>query len=67
MKLKHFIGLLLGTYGFMTSCSSTSGVLDGDQLYTGLSKIEYTHYEKGSHFTATREEVEAALACKPNS
>ena len=66
MKLKHFIGLLLGTYGFMTSCSSTSGVPDGDQLYTGLSKIEYTHYEKGSHFTATREEVEAALACKPN-
>lgn len=48
------------------SCSSTSGVPEGDQLFTGLKKISYADYEKGDHFTATRVEVEAALATAPN-
>lgn len=48
------------------SCSSTSGVPEGDQLFTGLKKISYADYEKGDHFTATRTEVEAALATAPN-
>ena len=48
------------------SCSSTSGVPEGDQLFTGLKKISYADYEKGDHFTTTREEVEAALATAPN-
>ena len=30
--------LLLG----LCACSSTSGLEDGEQLYTGLKKIEYT-------------------------
>ena len=48
------------------SCSSTSSVPEGDQLYIGLKPIEYKEYEKNDHFYAVQEEVEAALATAPN-
>lgn len=48
------------------SCSTTSGVPDGDQLFTGLTKIDYQNYERNAHFTTTQEEIEAALATAPN-
>lgn len=48
------------------SCSTTKVVPDGDQLYTGLSKIQYQNYEKSKHFDDTKNELEAALACAPN-
>lgn len=48
------------------SCSSTSSVPDGDQLYVGLKPIDYKNYEKSDHFYSTQEEVEAALATAPN-
>lgn len=48
------------------SCSSTSSVPEGDQLYIGLNPIEYKEYEKNDHFYAVQEEVEAALATAPN-
>ncbi|MGN0216474.1 MAG: BamA/TamA family outer membrane protein [Prevotella sp.] len=54
--------LLLG----LCACSSTSGLEDGEQLYTGLKKIEYTNYEPGQHFENVKTEVEAALAAAPN-
>lgn len=47
-------------------CSSTSGVPEGDQLFTGLKPIQYENYEKSQHFLNTQEEVEAALATAPN-
>lgn len=47
-------------------CSSTEGVPDGDQLYTGLSKIKYNVDQKDDHYLATQEEIEAALAATPN-
>lgn len=50
----------------LASCSTTSALPEGEQLYLGISKINYTNYERGSHFAATQEEVEAALACEPN-
>lgn len=50
----------------MTACSTTSGVPEQDQLYTGLTKIEYKNYEKNAHFLTTQEEVEASLAAAPN-
>lgn len=49
-----------------TGCSSTSGVPEGDQLFTGLKPIKYENYEKSQHFLSTQEEVEAALATAPN-
>ena len=48
------------------SCSSTSGLSDGEQLYTGLEKINYHDYEDDAHFQAVKTEVEAALATAPN-
>ncbi len=50
----------------LAACSTLSGVPEGDSLYTGIKKIEMVNYEKGDHFTATQEEVEAALDCPPN-
>jgi len=50
----------------LSSCSTTSGVPDDDQLFIGLSKIDYQNYEKNDHFTSTQEEIEAALATAPN-
>ena len=48
------------------SCSTTSSLEPGEQLFTGLKPIEYTNYESGSHFNATQEEIEASLATAPN-
>ena len=48
------------------SCSTTKYVPDGDQLFIGLKDIEYLKYEEGEHFDETQEEIEAALATKPN-
>lgn len=51
---------------FFMSCSTTSGVPDDDQLFIGLTKIDYQDYEKNDHFITTQEEVEASLATAPN-
>ena len=50
----------------LSSCSTTKAIPEGDQLYTGLQKIQYTNYEENKHFVSTQEELEAALACEPN-
>ncbi len=50
----------------LVSCSVTSAIPDGEQLYAGLKKIEYAGGEGGQHFIDTQEEVEAALAAAPN-
>lgn len=52
--------------GLLFSCSTTSHLEDGEQLYTGLKPIEYESYESGAHFDETQLEVEAALATAPN-
>jgi hypothetical protein len=41
-------------------------VPDGDQLFIGLTKIDYQDYERNSNFIDTQVEVEAALATAPN-
>ncbi len=50
----------------LTSCSTTSNIPEGDQLFAGLKKIDYQDYEKNEHFAETKAEVEAALATEPN-
>ena len=50
----------------LSSCSTTKAIPEGDQLYTGLQKIQYTNYEENKHFVSTQEELGAALACEPN-
>ena len=63
--ISQIIRLLLAVL-IVGSCSSTSSVPEGDQLYIGLNPIEYKEYEKNDHFYAVQEEVEAALATAPN-
>ena len=60
------IGLLLLLSLLLSACSSTSALPEGEQLFTGLKKIEYTNYEACAHATTTQEEMESALASAPN-
>ena len=50
----------------VSSCSTTSALDDGEQLFTGLIPIEYENYDDCPHFKVAREEIEAALATAPN-
>ena len=50
----------------LSACSTTKLVPDDDQLFIGLEAINYENYEENDHFTATQEELEAALATQPN-
>lgn len=65
MTIKKYIKLLCCTLLF-AGCSTTGALEEGEQLYTGLKKIEYKDYDNNKHFINTKEEVEAALAAAPN-
>lgn len=56
----------VGCWMLGVGCSTTRAIPDGEQLFTGLKKIEYTNYEKNSHATETQVEMESALASAPN-
>ena len=67
--------LLLPAALLLAACSMTKNIPDGDQLFTGLTKIDYQASADGSQASAderqdlaatAREEVEAALATAPN-
>ena len=58
--------LLLLASCLMTSCSMTKGIDEGDQLFTGLEKIEYVGADESDNMITTQEEMEAALAAAPN-
>ena len=58
----YFFTILL----FLSSCSMTKDIPEGDKLFTGLTGISYADYEQNDNFTQTQEEVEAALATAPN-
>ncbi len=66
MKRRNDIILPLLLALVCAGCSTTSNLPEGEVLYTGLSKIEYTDPGSDSHSVAMQEEVEAALACAPN-
>ena len=66
MKRRNDIILPLLLALVCAGCSTTSNLPDGEVLYTGLSKIEYTDPGSDGHSVAMQEEVEAALACAPN-
>lgn len=67
MKTRRYKWItLLSAAVVLASCSTTKLVPDDDRLFIGLTKIEYTNYEKNDHFLSTQEEIEAALATAPN-
>ena len=59
------IGILL-----LASCSTTKNLREGDQLFIGLTKIEYNNADEDDkntdHYVTAKEEVEASLATAPN-
>ena len=59
-------GLLLLCLLVLSGCSTTANIPDDDQLFIGLTKIDYQNYEKNDNFVTTREEIDAALATAPN-
>ena len=59
-------GLLLLCLLVLAGCSTTANIPDDDQLFIGLTKIDYQNYEKNDNFVTTREEIDAALATAPN-
>ena len=65
-KRLHIISYFLILSFFLSSCSMTKDIPEGDQLFTGLKSITYSDYEQNDNFTVTQEEVEAALATAPN-
>ena len=63
----HFVmGALAACLLLLPSCSTTSQLDDGEQLFVGLKKIKYSDFERNSHAYQTQEELEAALATAPN-
>ena len=73
--MKQLDRLILLCLAFtLVACSTTKNIPDDDQLFVGLSKIEYENPEGGAKYNASerknletaKEEVEAALATAPN-
>ena len=60
------IALLLAAIVALAACSTTSNLPEGEMLYTGMKKTEYAVADSDAYFDGVKEEVEAALACKPN-
>lgn len=52
---------------FFAACSTTSGIPDGEQLYTGMRPTVYKNYADNDHFRAVKEEMDVVLATKPNA
>ena len=71
---KVWNGAKIAVFGLiLAACSTTEGVPEGDQLFTGLTKIAYERANDGvpsaianQNFIETQAEVEAALATAPN-
>ncbi|MDY6318512.1 MAG: hypothetical protein SPL37_03150, partial [Prevotella sp.] len=67
MKTRLFIIPILFITVLLLGCSTTSGIPDGEQLYTGMKPTRYLDYEDNAHFRETREELDVVLATKPNA
>lgn len=51
----------------LIGCSTTSGLREGEQLYTGMLDTKYSNYERNTHFNTVKEELDVVLASKPNA
>ena len=67
--MKHNIFILfvsLVSAVLVTSCSTTRRIADGEQLYTGISSIDYGECVRDSAFYVMQEELEASIDLPPN-
>lgn len=63
-SIHHLLLLTLGAIA--ASCSTTSSIPEGEQLFTGLKAIRYVDVEPSPHATSTQTEMESVLASTPN-
>lgn len=61
-RLLYYIVALM----VFSSCSTTSSLKDGEQLFTGLKPIDYQNYEESSYADSAMLEMESVLASAPN-
>lgn len=66
MSTRSNLYILVLSAILLSACSSTKSIPENDQLFTGLTKIEYKSSDNSAHCTQTQEEVNAALATAPN-
>lgn len=66
MNKHNNIAMAVAAAMILAGCSTTSHIPDDDQLFIGLTKIDYKDYEENDHFINTQTEVDAALATAPN-
>lgn len=65
--MKHKISIILAITALMlASCSTTRRIPEGEQLYTGISSIDYVDCTEDSAFYAMQEELEASIDLPPN-
>lgn len=65
--LIKYISALILLPVIMTACSTTRAIPDGEQLFTGLKKIQFGSHEKNAHADETKLELESVLATAPTS
>ena len=61
-----YISLLL-VVCFISACSTTKNLPEGEILYTGIKNIQIENGDKGPAATKTLEEVNAAISVSPNN
>lgn len=67
MKKTPYIIVLILAALLLDACSTTSGIPEGEQLYTGMKPTRYVDYDDNAHFRSTRDELDVVLATKPNA
>lgn len=67
MRHRSIFLLLAALAIILHGCSSTSAIPDGEQLFTGLKKINYTDYKASDYAETTKIEIENVLATTPNA
>lgn len=65
-KINVYIGILILS-SVLYSCSVTKNLPENEVLYIGMKKTEVLNKDKSETGSTTLEEVDAALACKPNN
>lgn len=67
-NLYHIIYIVLAVVLIsisLSSCSTTSAIPEGEQMFAGLKKITYQNYEKSGYADSTIAEMEYVLASAP--
>lgn len=62
-KVLSFMAFL----SLLVACSTTSAIPDGEHLYTGMEKTNYSNYQPNQHFNDVKGELDVVLATKPNA